>query len=593
MSLLIILFLFGITLSENEYRTNRMPHWDDNYGVSIKPDETFCLMSRDNVCLSTNLYYPINGTAKPWTTVYSNTPYGKGSLNGLAQFWTEQGFAFAGQDVRGKGGSNGSYAFFRTQGNDSIDSVQYLIKQPWSDTYGGVTGVSADALGQYADIPGIAQGGGGEAGFWEHTDVLNHGIGGYLIFGDGFGRETVYQGGAYRECLITGWLAAIFEEPSIVKVLENEEFDPFWYPLVGNWTWNNAYNPNPGVERQWDVTNLSIVHSAGWYDIFGNLQILTGINVNVSGQANAIGNQIVVVDPGGHCAEGGEIRWKNATFGHKQMDIYVPKLFRGAVEAKKQNKIFKAQDFIPYNVLFYVLGPGGEEKTGHWWVAAKGFPEFVNTPYYFSGKKLVTTSDSNEGNSTYTYDPHNPVRTHGGNNLICQPCGPWAQNQEFNRTDILHFTSDPLTKEFAIVGMITVKLFISSDVVDTDFTAKIIDIYPNGVPMLVQDGIQRMRWRNGPYEANKAPHMKTDEIYEVDIMIGMMSYIWNVKHSISVSISSSNFPRFSVNWNNGLDVIDGNTDYKIANNTIHFGGKYASQLILPVVDLQWLKDHEA
>lgn len=276
------------------------------------------------------------------------------------------------------------------------------------------------------------------------------------------------------------------------------------------------------------------------------------------------------------------------------MDIYAPKLFKGAVEAKIANKVFVAQDYIPYNVLFYVLGPGGDDKTGHWWVAAKGLPSFVNTPFYLgSGNKLVTENDATESNLTYTYDPKHPVRTRGGNNLICQPCGPWAQNQEDGRTDILHFTSDPITTEFAMVGMITVKLFVESDVVDTDFTAKIIDMYPDGTPMLVQEGIKRMRWRNGPYSTEKAPDMQKGEIYEIDVMVGMMSYIWNTNHSISLSVSSSNHPRFSVNWNNGLDVINGSTDYKVANSTVHFGGKYPSQVIFPVVDLQWLKDHEA
>ena len=85
------------------------------------------------------------------------------------------------------------------------------------------------------------------------------------------------------------------------------------------------------------------------------------------------------------------------------MDIYAPKLFKGAVEAKIADKVFVAQDYIPYNVLFYVLGPGGDDKTGHWWVAAKGLPEFVNTPFYLgSGNKLVNDNDATESNLTYT-----------------------------------------------------------------------------------------------------------------------------------------------------------------------------------------------
>eukprot|EP01083_Nonionella_stella_P134600 409489_1 len=78
-----------------------------------------------------------------------------------------------------------------------------------------------------------------------------------------------------------------------------------------------------------------------------------------SAGCNAIGNQILVINPGGHCEEGGEVRWKNVSFGAEQMDIYAPKIFNGAVSAKKENKLFRVQEYIPYNVLFYVLGPNG------------------------------------------------------------------------------------------------------------------------------------------------------------------------------------------------------------------------------------------
>eukprot|EP01084_Bolivina_argentea_P138201 243362_1 len=562
-----------------------------NIGICFKPDETVCIMTRDNVCLSTFIYYATTGS-RPWSCVYRQTPYGKETLD--PTIWTDSGFCFIAQDFRGMGSSNGTYSTWRTNGNDTIDTIEWLL-QPQQTKFSngliGVNGVSADAVAEYVAMSGITND--GEANFNRNNELINHIKVGYLIIATPLFRSMAYQNGAFRAALIEGYFDQDIDEPqSTVEIIQNEAFTSWWYPLSGGWTgWDTRNHPN---QTEQSLFNYSIVHEAGWYDIFSTLQIVSAIEINETGQVGARGNQILIVEPTGHCG-GGAIRWPNDTYGDQLMtNTLAPQIFKGAFEAAQKNEIFNIHNYVPWNVLFYMLSSGERDTNGLFWVAAESFPETFPVYGYLNGDSLDTDIPDKTGSVSYMFDPTNPVITYGGNNLEISPCGPQSQEKnEKGRKDILHFTSDPLTKEFAIVGMITVKLFISSDVVDTDFTAKIIDIYPNGVPMLVQDGIQRMRWRNGPYEANKAPHMKTDEIYEVDIMIGMMSYIWNVKHSISVSISSSNFPRFSVNWNNGLDVIDGNTDYKIANNTIHFGGKYASQLILPVVDLQWLKDHEA
>ena len=260
---------------------------------------------------------------------------------------------------------------------------------------------------------------------------------------------------------------------------------------------------------------------------------------------------------------------------------------------------FDIHEFFPFNVLWYQLGPGGNGSNGNYWVQAESFPPFIDTMFYLNSNNTLSTSTQSIADSlSYVYNPKDPVVTYGGNNLILQPCGPWNQNRvEKGRKDILHFTSDTLTQDMALVGELRVNLFVESDAVDTDFTAKLIDIHPNGNPYLVQDGILRMRWREtatwtpGIYQTAPSPAMEKGQIYNITIDIAFMSFIFNKGHKISLSISSSNYERFSLNYNSGNMVIDGDKDWRNATNTIHFGSdKYPSTLILPIVDIKWLEE---
>jgi len=465
-----------------------------------------------------------------------------------------------------------------------------------------IFGESALGLDQYCDITGVTQAiynGEGMTGFNKYNNLLNHIVFGWLKISDGLGRNTVYQNGAYRECLLDGWLAVIEEPLYIQTVRKHEEFSSYWYPLDGNWTdWdpNGPYNNEP----QWDVANLTLIHHGGWYDIFGNNQIATALGANQTSQINAKGNQILIVEPGGHCEEGGEIYWDHRGYGETVANNYSHVLAKAALKAKQEGKLFDVHEHIPFNVLFYMLGPGlaSVSSRGNFWVQGDGFP--AHTPKYLylnSGGRLTDGKPSKSMQESYIYNPKNPVPSHGGSNLLCQPCGPWNQYYiEANRTDVLHFHSDPLLDDVYLVGKIVVELFVSSDCVDTDFTAKLLDIYPDEVDgkvvhMLVQDGIQRMRWIKGEYESSPT-WMTPDQVYQIEIDVGYMSYIFNRGHRISLSVSSSNNPRFSVNYNSGKMVIDGDTDWKVANNTVYYGDTYGARVILPSVDKKWIEDRK-
>ena len=149
-------------------------------------------------------------------------------------------------------------------------------------------------------------------------------------------------------------------------------------------------------------------------------------------------------------------------------------------------------------IAFYVMGPVLPAAKGNYWVTADDFPVATPTAFYLApNQTLVTTSPSQPGAAGFVYDPRSPCPTLGGNNLLLPQCGPWDQATLERRADVIHFTTAPLATDKIIVGHMFANLYVSSNCTDTDFVVKVIDRFPNGTSLLIQDGIARMRWRNG------------------------------------------------------------------------------------------------
>ena len=196
--------------------------------------------------------------------------------------------------------------------------------------------------------------------------------------------------------------------------------------------------------------------------------------------------------------------------------------------------------------------------------------------------------------SVFVFDPLLPVPTLGGGNLLLPKCGPQDQSSLEERIDVLKFTSEPLESHVAVTGRITVTLFVSSNQTDTDFVVKVTDVYPSlegkdAKSMLVQDGIVRMRWRNGPMATQPAAPLVPNEIVNVTVSLGPTSYIFNPLHRIRVTVTSSNFPRFSVNPNTGKPLTDG-SPAELAINVVYHDAEHQSVLELPVVDLETMPE---
>jgi len=284
-----------------------------------------------------------------------------------------------------------------------------------------------------------------------------------------------------------------------------------------------------------------------------------------------------VVDPLGHCQKGSKYFPKNTILGRVALPLFLA--FDMVDGSSKVSENVSA-------ITWYVMGSNDANALGQYWVSQDYWPEYKTLSYYLQGDGTLDTVPSTNGatSRTYLYDPANPAPTMGGNNLQL-PCGPLDQTPVEARGDVMSYTSEPLTVPLALTGPLVVTLFVSSNCTDTDFTAKLTDVYPTGESRIIQDGIVRMRWREyeGPIP------MIPGTVYEVTISLWNTSYIYSPGHSLRFSVSSSNYPRYSVNPNNGNRLIVNTTAF-IAQNTVYHSSMYPSRIDLPTVLLEQLPE---
>jgi hypothetical protein len=261
-------------------------------------------------------------------------------------------------------------------------------------------------------------------------------------------------------------------------------------------------------------------------------------------------------------------------------------------------------------VRIYVMGGGDAHKTpegrifvgGHWrdereWPLAR--THYV--PYFLhKAGELTLASPSNEPPTTYLFDPHNPVPTLGGNvssqgKLMFQGAADQRDRTDFwltsdtrplsSRNDILVYRTPALDRATEVTGRLIVKLWASSNARDTDFTVKLVDVYPPnadfpaGYDLNVADGIVRARYRNN---LDHEELLEPGKPYEFTIEMYPTSLVFQRGHRIRLDVSSSNFPRFDVNPNTGEPMND-NRRWQTANNTIYTDADHPSNLILPVI----------
>ncbi|RLF40238.1 MAG: acylase [Thermoplasmata archaeon] len=516
----------------------------------IKPTE-YMIEMRDGVHLATDVYLPPN-LKQPHGVILIRTPYNKDNLKLVGITLAKNGWPTVIQDMRGRFASEGVDTVFRNAQTDGPDTLAWIASQEWCNgriaTYGG----SALGITQY---------------YTAGDNPPNLSCQFIAVATPNLYKHAIYQGGEFRYSLVKMWL----EDQGSLYILP-EYFDHENYTL--------DYWSNVSLDGKWQNVNVPAIHIGGWYDIFlqGNIEGFLGYQHK--GGIGARGKSKLIIGPWTHGGMG-KTKQGELIYPDNANDNFSFNLF---VEMIEEYTMGAESDFDKWPpVVYYVMGAVNETNApGNIWRTADDWPPLLYSEVKWYLHEDGILSREHPGNYkpiTYIYDPTNPVPTVGGQNLNI-PAGPYDQRSVESRDDVLVFTSPVLEEPFEATGPIKAILYVSSDCIDTDFTVKLTDVYPDGRSMLITDGIIRMRNRNG---CDHWEFMEPGEVYKVEVDLWNVSYIWNSGHRIRIDISSSNYPRFLANPNTG-EPMSRNTTYRIAHNTIYLDSMHPSCIVLPWIE---------
>lgn len=512
-----------------------------------KPIEQMAPM-RDGVKLSTIIYLP-EGKG-PWPVVLVRTPYSKASQTRLNGAWTKRGFAFVAQDCRGTFQSEGKYRPFLDDQLDGYDTVEWIAKQPWSNGRVGMFGASA--MGIAANLAAMAN--------------PPHLVAAFVMVARSSAYEqSSFMGGVFRKEMNEDWLKRQKAEWVLAETFKHQDYD--------------GYYDRAEMPKHWEQVHVPIYNYGGWYDIFNQGNIDNFVGLQVKGGALGAGNQKLIMGPWGH-GQLEEVKYPaNSGIG----------AFGGSMSTELAMRWFDywlkdvangIMDEPP--VRYYVMGdvtdpkaPGNEWRTALAWPVPAKITSYFLSPGGVLSEKLPQDQESTD---SYKYDPNNPVPTIGGANLF-QKKGPMDQRAIGERKDVLKFATPVLQSPVEVTGRVTVELWAESDAPDTDFMAKLVDVYPDGSERLVLDSTLRARFREG---FDHEVFMKKGEVYKFKIDLWSTSLIFNKGHRIAIHVSSSNDPRFDPNPNTGKPL-RADKQTQVATNSIHHDRVHPSRALLPVV----------
>jgi putative CocE/NonD family hydrolase len=600
-----------------------------NYEIAVIKDMTIPM--RDGVRLHADIYRPArNGAPAPgkFPIILERTPYGKGFLAGFADYFVPRGYVVVLQDVRGRYQSEGKWAPIRDDPNDGFDTAKWLGDQEWSDGNIGTMGSSYDGATQHAMaiagapylkamVPRNAMSDFGRYGVRHNGAFELRFFNWIMTLGYATGTNTVREAAARAASDPAAARALVDMTARVREYVRNLPLRPGTTPLkfapdyeawlieaMGHGDYDDFWK-NAGssvIDHLAEYKDIPVYHTTGWYDSWGT----PVANLNFPELRKAKKSlQRLMVGPWIHSSEtlsyAGEAQF--TPDAALDLDAFHLRWFDHWLKG-----IDNGVDREP-PVRIYVMGGGDGHKTaegrifvgGHWrdeqeWPPARAVP----TPYFLHADGVLSEDKpAAAAPIAYLFDPKNPVPTLGGNissqgTLMFQGAADQRCRTDFwlctdtrplsARNDVLVFQTAPLAQAMEVTGRLVVKLWASSNAPDTDFTAKLIDVYPPsadfpaGVDLNIGDSIVRARYRNG----GKAELLKPGQAYEFTIEMYPTSLLFQKGHRIRLDISSSNFPRFDVNPNTG-EPLNRNRRVQTAENTIYLDAQHPSRILLPVM----------
>jgi predicted acyl esterase len=515
------------------------------------PHQTFMVPMRDGKRLATDVYLPPG--AGPWPVILLRTPYNKSGLAGVGADGMRRNYVIVGQDTRGRFRSEGENQPFVGEGwakhSDGYDTLEWIAKQPWCNGKIGTNGGSALGISQLFD----------EGSGTTRIDAQEIVVGAPCMY-----QYMAFPGGVFKKSMVMDWTTACkFEPEGLQQWLRHPDYDGYWRER--------------DLTRRWNKVNAPAVHVGGWFDIFTQGTIDSFVGYQEHGGPRARGHQKLLVGPWTHGVlmdKAGDLSFRN---GSRPPGNLADSWMWFDAELKHASNGIESAPAVTYYVMgdaFDPAAPGNVWRTAHRWPPVPTQP----TPYYLRPDHGLSPERPASGAPlAYAYDPAHPCPTCGGPQLTI-PAGPRDQKNVESRQDVLLFTSEPLASPLEVTGRVHVRLSASSDAPDTDFTAKLCDVYPDGRSFNVCEGILRARFRNG---LDREVLMKPGHIYSFDIDMASTSIVFNKGHRLRVQITSSSDPGFDPNPNTGAPF-RANSETRVAHNTVYLSGSHASCIILPI-----------
>lgn len=530
---------------------------------------------RDGVRLSANVFRPDLKTRVP--TVLVRTPYGKGlDLPPGYQAFVDRGYAVVVQDVRGRYASEGVFRPLTQEGPDGYDTLDWIARQPWSDGKVGMVGGSYLGIAQWKaallNNPHLKAISPVVSGCDEYRDRF-YSTGGALKLGNRLLwisenlRAPAYHTPEFERFVLhlplrTADRAATGQTTDIWQhSLDHPTYDSFWQSI--------------STRRQLEKMRVPVLSFGGWYDNFAQSDLEA-----YSSLGGAANSRRVVIGPWPHNMS---LRFADADFGPQS----------GAPVRSMQLDWFdywlKGKDSPLISsppVRIFVMGINEWRDESEWPLARSKM-----TPYYFTARKAANGLDGggelsnsrprDEKPDHYEFDPHDPAPTRGGA-VCCNPSvfawGPMDQRPVERRSDVLVYTTGALKKDMEVTGPVRVVLYAATSAPDTDFTAKLVDVFPDGTARHLTDGILRLRYRES---LEKPVPAIPGQSYQITIDAGVTSNVFLKGHRVRLEISSSNFPRFDRNPNTGRPIAD-ETELRKAYQTVYHDRARPSYVLLPV-----------
>jgi putative CocE/NonD family hydrolase len=588
---------------------------------------------RDGVRLATDVYLPAS-RPEPVPALLTRTPYsktqpppaGRAGIVEYGHYFARHGYAVVVQDVRGRWMSEGTWDFLGGDAEDGVDVCAWIGAQEWSDGQVGMFGTSypggtqhAIALEQAPELKtvipvdavsnlgyqGMRNAGAFELRFWNWVYTCGNDVtwAGFNA-ADSPAREALAQMSRDRRHYVlnlplrpgtTPLKHAPEYERWLVEAMEHGGNDAFWAQ-------NNILD-NP--QRYKDIPVYLV---GGWYDSWGG-----NTSANYKTLSQTIDGPVYLI-------MGPWIHGQQAQHAHGQVEFGAEAAIEDQLGWRREwfDRWLKGKDTSVGNsapfatpVRIYVMGTGDGRRTqdgllnhGGYWRDEQEWPlaRTQYTDYYLHADGSLSTLPPAEADSStsYDFDPRDPVPSVGGNvssadGILLQ--GAYDQrggDHIWNgttplplsaRRDVLVFQTEPLENNLEVTGEIEVNLWASSSALDTDFTAKLVDVYPasedfpGGFDLLLEDGIVRGRFRESlQYEKL----LESGTPYEFTIKLYPTSNVFKRSHRIRLDISSSNFPRFDINPNSG-EPLNRHRRLVVATNTVYHDAQYPSRVVLPLI----------